>query len=277
MPDRFKKSLRIGISREGVALLQTSGWIRPRLTFLSETRFATGQSLQVDSFVAPLGSMIANADCSDRLATVVVADEMTRLFMVTPPKNAAVLQDCKAAVEMRFQELFGELSATWRLDADWDARRPFIACAMPDLLLNALQEIAVACRLRLLEVVPQFVAAWNRWHSLFASDDWFGVAHEGRLMLAAMDKQRLCAVRSISLPCGCWHEERWLPEQVAREALRLNLPTPVRIRLCGDVPGDWATHAYGPITCVRLDAECYVAAGVTPSSLVSLAKTGACQ
>jgi hypothetical protein len=52
---------------------------------------------------------------SRRLAvTVVLADDLVRLWQVTPPPGAAAWPTSKAAAALRFQRLFGEAPAGWR-------------------------------------------------------------------------------------------------------------------------------------------------------------------
>lgn len=274
MLDGLNKNLRIGVSSTGIALLQTSGWMRLRVTLLSESGMTAEQASTSDWLAARLGSMIAEAKCVSQTATVILADDLVRMFIVTPPQNAAHLQDCRAAAEMRFQALYGDSIADWQLEADWNAKRPFLACAIPCALLAALRTAASKRRLALIEIVPRFIAAWNRWHSTLRADKWFGVAYGDMLTLGVMDGQHLCAVRPTPVPAGGWDNGAWLSEHLAREALRLNLPAPKGIQLCGDLPGRWATHAFGTLTCERLDAAERMGDRILPSTLEALARTG---
>ena len=66
-------------------------------------------------------------------------DAATRYFMVTPPHNATRIADCASAAGQRFQEIYGEAPQAWEITADWDARLPFLACAAPRALLDALR------------------------------------------------------------------------------------------------------------------------------------------
>lgn len=275
MLDVFNKRLHIGISRDSMALLQASGWRRSRVTLLSQARLTAEHTATADRMAGQLGDMIAQARCANRAASIVLADDWVRLFMVTPPQNATRLQDCRAAAHMRFQALYGESPGDWQLEADWDVRRPFLACAMPRALLQALNTAASAHHVALIEVMPHFVAAWNRWHSVLKPDSWFGTACDNTLTLGVLNAQSLDAVRCATVPHDAWHGGQWLPEHVAREALRLHLPVPQRIQLCGSIPAHWTAQEIGSLTCERLDAALYVADLPQPASM-ALAQTGVC-
>lgn len=274
MLDRLNKNLRIGVSHTGIALLQTSGWMRSRVKLLSERGMTAEQAASADWLAARLSSMIAEAKCISQTVTVIVADDLVRMFMVNPPQNATRLQDCRAAAEMRFHALYGDALAGWQLEADWNAKRPFLACAIPCALPAALRAAISERRLALVEIVPRFIAAWNRWHAVLRPDKWFGAVYDGMLTLGVMDGQRLRAVRSMPLPAGGWDNGAWLSEHLAREALRLNLVAPKGMQLCGDIPGQWATQTFGALVCERLDAAERKGNGVLPSALEALARTG---
>ena len=182
MRNGMKPSLRIGLSSSGIALLRTSGWLRTRSDLLSNIDLQAEESALPELLAARLCQMLTDTHCSHLPTTIVLAHELVRLFIVTPPHNTSCLQDCQAAAEMRFQALYGEPAAAWQLEAAWDARQPFVVCAVPRALLAALQQLAATHRLTLIEVVPQFIAAWSRWRSALKSDAWFGLAHANRLI-----------------------------------------------------------------------------------------------
>lgn len=202
-----------------------------------------------------LHDIFTRAACSNRSATIILADEWVRLLMVTPPQNAARLQDCRAAAAMRFQALYDEPAANWRIDADWHATQPFLACAIRRPLLTALEELARRHRLRLIGITPQFVAVWNCWRHTLQAGAWFGVVQNNLLTLGAIDQGRLCAVRVTALPANVWQDQQWLPAHLAHESLRLNMAVPDQLHLCGGFPGQWSTRTIGALRCTRLEAR----------------------
>lgn len=233
MPRLGSPSLRIGLSRRAVTLERVDR--RGRSTPLPGVRVAEHEPL-----AAALSAALQGAECRRMRARVVLADELVRYFMVTPPQNAASLRDCRAAAQLRFQLLYGEPAAAWRIEADWDAREPFLACAMPAPLLDALHAAAAEHGLDLVETCPQFVTAWNRWHGQLPGDAWFGAAHDDGMTVGALHEGRLHAVRSLD---AAPHAAR---DALAREALLLDLPMPAQLR--------WANASLDALASVDLGA-----------------------
>ncbi len=270
------RTLRIGLSTSGFALLRTSGVLRRQTELLADHAFV---DVPLEELAEELRTVINGLDCHGHPTTIILADEWVRLMMVTPPKNATRLQDCRAAAEMRFQTLYGEPIDDWTLAADWDARNPYLACALPNRLYFILQELARECGLTLVEVVPQFIATLNFWYAKLTPEAWFGVVHGRSMTLGIPVQGRLGTVRTVVIPDDAVSNKEWLPEYLSREALRLNLAPPTHFQLCGDFPRLWANQIIGSLTCTQLDASLFDASlaeadSVNLSSGVSLARSG---
>ncbi len=266
MRNRFGSSLQIGIADTGVTLSRTHGWLRPRMAPLASTAPSDAIPMTPDRAVSVLRDMCTQTPCAGLSTTVIVADNWVRYFIVTPPRNTARLQDCQAAAAMRFQALYGEPAADWQLDAHWDARQPFLACAMPQGLLVALRQAAADHALKLIQIVPHFVAAWNQWSNGVRADAWFGAVQGGTLTLGIIDRQRLCAVQAL-VPGDA---PTWLAHHVKREALRLNVSMPRQMQLCGEVPRAWLERTTDDFACTQL--------GVPPvSATLPASKNGGLQ
>lgn len=69
---------------------------------------------------------------------VVLDDALVKLFVVRPARGLAGMRELRAVVAARFEDLFGFDAAGWRIEADWRARHPFLACAAPLSLLGAI-------------------------------------------------------------------------------------------------------------------------------------------
>ena len=233
----FGQSLRIGIAPDALALVRTSIWPHERARLLGQVA-ATGNDPV--SLGAALGMLLGEHDVAGLPATVVLADDLARLWQVTPPEGATRLADLEAAAMLRFQSLFGGVSG-WTISADCDAARPFLAAALPLSLLEQLTTAAISQRFKLVEIVPQFVAALNQHRRVRRTGAWFGVVHGGVLSIAAFDGDLLAAVRTAPIPAGA--DRDWLEGHVAREALRVGLSRPERLQLCGPAPQGWASSA----------------------------------
>lgn len=249
MLDLFGPTVHIGCSATGVAVLRRDRFGRsigvPVERHLS-------QPLSLAELARELPIALAAAKCERAVATVVLADDWLRLFVVTPPSNCSHRRDCDAAIAMRFQALFGDDLAQWAVQADWQIDRPFLVAAMPLVLHQSLQTAATLAKLRFSAVLPHTVAAWNRWHDAVQRDDWFGIAHADVLTLISLEAGVPRAVRRQQLDQTMMKNPAWLSEHVGREALRLNLTVPPRVQLCGEVPQPWTTAAPGRVPCAAL-------------------------
>lgn len=228
--------LQIGLSRTGVTVVEVRGWLHRKSTVISDQSVAGPAPLAA---VTMLDSILSGRKHKHQSACVTLADEYVRFFLVTPPKNAASLNDCRAAAEMRFQSLYGDSASAWHLQADWDLSKPFLACAMPQELRQALVQTASKHKLILIEVAPHFVASWNRWSGKLRKDAWFALVHDRNLTLAALHNKQLRSVRTISMPVSVDGAAEWVTEQIRLEALRLNVAPPRLLQYCGNAETRW--------------------------------------
>lgn len=240
MRRRFGQSLRVGIAPGVVALIKTSrfGGAVPEL--VAELAFEGGS--HPESIAAVLRQLLDG--CANWPVTIVLADELARLWQVAPPAGSARLADLEAAAALRFQTLFGESASAWKLAAGWDAAQPFLVAALPRHLLALIEQVCVAQRTPLVELAPQFVAGFNQWRGALKVGAWYGLVQQRVLTLAAIEDGTIRAVRAAALPEDASLD--WLAAHLAREALRLNLAVPARLCVSGHAPPAWskgATHA----------------------------------
>lgn len=272
MRKRFGQTLRIGVAPGALALASCSRFGRAAPVIVAEHAFDGAGPGATEAIGAALRQLLADAGCTHLPATVVLADELTRLWQVVPPAGAARLADLEGAAALRFQALYGEPAAGWKISAGWDAARPFLAGAVPRQLVAVLEQAAARQHLRLVGIVPQFVAGFNRWQGALKAGAWYGQVHGGVLTVGAIDGGQLQAVRSAALPDGASLD--WLARHLAREALRLNLAAPSRLQLAGAAPAAWSalnnSGAGAELACTLLDAG----QGAALSPAARLAVTG---
>lgn len=244
------QALRLGLGANGLALVKTSRAFGGAPLALSErpldgidpdaaTATAT-LAADVAAALAPgLRKLFAGLAPGGWPVSVVLADELVRLWHVTPPPGATRMGDLEAAAALRLQHLYGASGAEWKISADWDADAPFLAAAVPQVLLDALIAAAREHGFHLVEVCPQFVAAMNAWRRERRAGAWFGQVAGGVLSLAAYEGRTLAGLRSAPIPPGA--DRQWLDAHLAREALRLGVARPERLQLCGAAPAAWAS------------------------------------
>ena len=250
MRRRFGQALRLGVARGGVALVKTSRWGGAPAALLAETALAPNAIDTPAGLQDAVDAVLNEAGVAGWALTIVLADELVHLGQVTRPQHSTRLADLEAAAALRFQLLYGEPAANWEVRAGWDSVRPFLAAAMPRPLHGALAQGAAGHHMKVLEIVPQFVAVLNRWGGTLRPGAWFGLVHDNVLTLGAGDGDAIAAVRAAALPDGA--PAGWLAEHLAREALRLNLPAPERVQLWGSVPAGWIGS--GAVACSQLGA-----------------------
>jgi hypothetical protein len=262
---RLGQSLRIGVAPNGLALVKVGRLFGSAPLALAE------QPLDLfapDALAPGLRMLISDIPLAGWPVTVVLADELLRLWQVTPPPGATRPADLEAAAALRFQHLFGASPADWRISADWDADHPFLAAAAPRVLLDQLTAAANEYRFHLVEAAPQFVAALNQWRRERRPGAWFGQVAGGVLTLAAYEGRALAAVRTAVIPAGA--DRDWLEAHVGREALRVGVARPERLQLCGAAPAAWASSPG------RLNFACSLLETLDDgwSELARLARTG---
>jgi len=119
----FGQSLRIGIAPDALALVRTSIWPHERARLLGQVAAAGADPV---SLGAALGMLLGEHEVAGLPVTVVLSDDLVRLWQVTPPQGATRLADLEAAAMMRFNALFGGGPAGWKISADWDAARGLV-------------------------------------------------------------------------------------------------------------------------------------------------------
>ena len=266
--------LRIGIASNGISLLRSSGWPQRTHQILAEESIANGGTLTQVQLAALLEKLIQAANCDGLNTEFILADELVRLFMVTPPLNCSRLDDCRAAAHMRFQALYGEGAKDWYIEAEWDPQFPFLACAMPRALRADLLKITQTHHLTIKSLLPNFISTWNRWHRQLISDAWFGMVINKNMTLAIVDQGRLCGVRTAPLPDQAWSDPQWLPDYVSREALRMNVPAITTLQVSGSFPAHWIDNKVGPVNCIKLDGNQPAAVAEGQSVSLFLAQSG---
>jgi len=252
MRRRFGQSLRIGVSGSAVSLLRSSRWGGPALTVVAEREVAAppdgDAGARWPAIAAAIGQLLAAHAHAGWPVSFIVADDLSRLWQVAPPPGVGNLADLEAAAALRFLSLYGEAlqSNNWSMRADWDSRAPFFAAALPAPLLAALDQVAAASGLAIVEAVPHFIDAWNRWSGALKASAWYGLVHDNLLTIAAVRQRRLCAVRVLPLgqgPSSPASDHAGLVRMIEREALLLDLAPPTHLQLCGQVPPAWLSSA----------------------------------
>lgn len=243
----FGAALRLGLAPDAIALVESRGWGRAH-KLLAELALDAGSALPL-ALANGIGTLFEGIDRARWPLSVVLADELCRLWQVSPPPQCARLGDLEAAAALRFQQLYAEPAAGWQVAAGWQLQHPFMAAAVPRPLLAAVQQAAALQSMPLVAVTPYYLALFNRHHRAIGRADWLGAVHDGVLTLGVCGEAGLQAVRPVAI--AAVHDSGWLEETMVREALRMNVPVAGRLLLCGDAVPAWRAAPF----CIRLDGE----------------------
>lgn len=249
------QSLRIDVAPQAVSVRRVSRWSAAGSgEVLATQAVAADAPSAVDAIAAALRTVLGELGAQRWPASFILADELTRMWRVTPPAGAARMADLEAAAGLRFQSLYGETASAWQVSADWNATAPFFAAAVPRALLAALDAVAQDCRLTIVAIEPRFVSAWNASRRALKAGAWFAHVHDNLLTLGAAeaDGKGLRAIRALPIPDGA--DQSWLTQTLQREALLLDVAPPALLQVGGRAPAGWLRPAASPalIPCVAL-------------------------
>ncbi len=187
---------------------------------------------------------------------VLLADELVRYWVAQAPASANRLSDIEAAAAMRFQQLFDERLADWHMTVSVEAAKPCLASAVHRTLFD---QVLVAMRqqgLTLTDMQPELVAVWNKWRNSLKPGQWLVVWRGHSLILIMTEGNGISALRQLPVPAQAHLDVDWLQQHIQREAMRLNVPLPKQIRLCGQAPHHWLSFSASPVPCDTLGKPC---------------------
>jgi len=203
------KRLRVGISPSSVVVTATQGLWR-RTNQIVAVRSVQAEKMGVFQHLCDmLSGMVTDHGLQGSTVSLVISDALVRQWLVEPPSNVGSLDDLRAAAASRFQSLFGELPVQWEIRADWQSVRPFVAAALPQVYVQALNTTLKACSLQADSICSQTVVALNRWGSSLSANSWLVLYQDDRATILVVDSQAaLAGLRQVQ--CG--------PQEIANES-----------------------------------------------------------
>ncbi len=152
---------------------------------------------------------------------VLLGSHYTRFCLVPWSDAINSPEELAGYARLCFEDIYGELGAPWQVSLSPEAAgRPRLAAAMPEEMLARLRDLARAGGMRVSSVQPYLMAAFNRFRTALAADDFlFLVAEPGRGSLLLVRGGRWTAVRSVALE----ESAAALDDLIARESQLLGL------------------------------------------------------
>ncbi len=196
------------------------------------------------TFTAALGPGI-NA-CLEHLPArrthldIMFDDSHARYWRVTPPEQISHLSDLRATAALRFQSLFDLPSDTWQIEADWNAQRDFLACALPAALVNQVHQLLKSHSKSITSSAcwPHFIQQWNQYASQLGKPrQAFAVVGDGSMTLALTQNRAIKSVRSLPFfspdSDSLKSHLQNLEPSIHAHALQLGIDAPQEILLAG--------------------------------------------
>lgn len=248
----FTYSVHVHLSRTRITVVEKRNWPRAKVSVMADAALPDKIQNDYDCFNHAFRAIFNQVRCQGLPLYVRIADELVRYFIVTPPKNIDRLADMRAATAMRFQKLYDEKPDAWDIAGDWDTAHPFLACALPKVLLSSVRDVARQNDLKIVCIQPDFALTYNRYRKQLGMGVWLGSVQEDALCLGVFDTHRICGIRQIAVPDSVWESESAVSSLIKREALRLALPAPRKVYLYGGLPGDWEPSEMKDLRCIEI-------------------------
>lgn len=230
-----RKPTHVAIDRDCVTVFETNGKASSAQAIRSYA--VCGLPSVADAIHSCLSS-IKPAASSVR---ILVSDYYARFWIAQPPAEATTKSDLSASARWRFEDLFGEPPLVWNIEADWNARRPFMACALPNLLTDAIATTSAACRIGVTSCLPRFIAEWNTHHRRLRKYDsvWLAVLADSTVTIALVRGKEIAQIQQVRcLPTNGVDLDA-LTASLRGMALQAEHACPSTVMLCGDVPEQW--------------------------------------
>jgi len=236
MPSASGKRLALSLGPQGAQLALRAGLWRPRYRLL-ESLVWEAQASDSQRGLA-LDALLLRHAVAGATLEVLVADVWAPSASVQPPVNGATLEDLQTAVALRLRAVT-DATTGWETASEPRVSGRFVASALRSGLLDVLRKQCQRHGLHLVSVQPVFAAVWNHWHSALANGQWLGICSAGVLTLCVAPKLHMEQLRRLDFAAQDAENPRWPVDAAQRESLRLGLPVPATLALCGAVPLPW--------------------------------------
>lgn len=119
--------------------------------------------------------------------SVQVANCWARFCLFDPPAGVTGMRDCRVLLDARFEALYGP--GDWLVQADWQAGRAMLACALPRGLREAFAPLTLA------RLAPVLLDDWNRHCAFWPETGLWCAVQDGVLNLLYWEKGAMRLVR----------------------------------------------------------------------------------
>ena len=203
----WRDQVRIALCPDRVIALHYKSGLRPRV--VSKKIYKCSEEKSGWQSVLPtLQEALNKTNAQNAEATLILSNHFVRYLLLpwsdvslTNAEKAALLQD-------RFQEVYGEVSATWELRLNAGSfGSPSLASGVDQNLLAQLKTTFDSSVLRLNSIQPYLMSSVNDARRNFGKDSaWFVIVEDGMFCIALLHDGQWQRIRSRSI------ERDWLEE-----------------------------------------------------------------
>ncbi len=203
----WRDQVRIALCPDRVITLHYKAGLRPRI-ISKQIHKCVESGLGWQGVLPTLQAALSKTDWRNADATLIISNHFVR-YLLLPWSDVSLTNEEKAALlQDRFQEVYGEVSATWdlRLNAG-SFGSPSLASGVDKNLLAQVKTIFDSSKLRLDSIQPYLMSSVNDIRRNFKKgSDWFVMVEEGMFCIALLYDGQWKRIRSRQI------ERDWLEE-----------------------------------------------------------------
>ena len=201
MSPLWRDEVGVYLSPRRLCLVRMGRGIRAQL-LREEQQTVASESTGWDAALAALGARLATDEWSDARVRAVIGDQWVRYAVVPWSDSLSSTAEQMGHARELLAGVFGDALADWKVSlSDAPPGETRLACAMPNVLLEALRTVVSDHGQKLVSVQPQLIAAYNSWrHRLEAAETaWFVTVEEGTLAALRTGADGINRVHSVRI------------------------------------------------------------------------------
>ena len=166
--------------------------------------------------------------------SIVVPDRWCKIFLTTPPSNAATVQDLRDAAAARLQLVYDVEPHQYYIQSDLSATAAFVCCAMERSVVDRLRELGRASRARVDSIRPQYFESLGGWKPAAANaNQWLVSCDDTSVTIGMFAQGHSVAIVQTRWGDIDWSQSGQIVGAATREALRADVELPTSITIAG--------------------------------------------
>ena len=166
--------------------------------------------------------------------SIVVPDRWCKIFLTTPPSNAASVRDLRDAAAARLLLVYDVDPHKYYIQSDLSATAAFVCCAMERGIVDRLREFGRASRARIDSIRPQYFESLGSWKPAAANaNQWLVSCDDTSVTIGVFSQRRSVVIVQTRWGDIDWSQSEQIVGAATREALRADVELPTSITIAG--------------------------------------------